>query len=133
MSKRVKGQGQTEFRLTVEDCVEGMHKLASESVDVVVTSPPYNVGTRYNSYKDRRTREDYLRWTVTWATEVKRVLKPNGSLFLNVGAVPSNPFLPHELVVELGALFTLQNTFHWIKSISVETRDREILSVGHFK
>jgi site-specific DNA-methyltransferase (adenine-specific) len=70
---------------------------------------------------------------MTWATEVNRVLKPNGSFFLNIGGVSSDPLLPHELVVELGALFTLQNTFHWIKSISVETPDRKILSVGHFK
>src|SRR5438445_9585997 len=70
---------------------------------------------------------------MTWAAEVKRVLKPNGSFFLNIGGIPSNPLLAHGLVVELGALFTLQNTFHWVKSITVETRNKEILSVGHFK
>ncbi len=133
MKKKVTEQGKTEFSLTIQDCVEGMRKLSSESVDVVVTSPPYNIGTRYNAYNDRRKREDYLRWTVSWATEVKRVLKPSGSLFLNIGGVSSDPLLPHELVVEVGALFTLQNTFHWIKSITVQTRDENILSVGHFK
>src|SRR3989442_4283570 len=113
MSKKAKKEQETEFSLTVDDCVQGMRGLPSGSVDLVVTSPPYNIGTRYNSYTDRRTREDYLRWTMTWGAEVKRVLKPNGSFFLNVGAAPSNRLLPHELVVELGSLFTLQNTFHW--------------------
>src|SRR6185369_12098697 len=104
MLRKFNDQRQTEFNLTVEDCVEGMRKLPSESVDLVVTSPPYNIGTRYKSYEDRRSQENYLRWSRTWATEVKRVLKPNGSFFLNFGAVPSNPLLPHQLVLELSAL-----------------------------
>lgn len=123
----------TEFSLTAQDCVQGMRELPPESVDLVVMSPPYNVGIRYNSYNDRRSREDYLRWTLMWATEVKRVLKPNGSFFLNLGSVPSNPLVSHELVVRLSALFTLQNTFHWVKSITVQTRDGDNLSMGHFK
>src|SRR5437764_1279808 len=61
MRKKVNKRRQTEFNLTVEDCVDGMRRLPSESVDLVVTSPPYNIGTRYNSYTDCRTREHYLR------------------------------------------------------------------------
>lgn len=68
MSKKINVQDQTEFILTAEDCVLGMRKLPAESVDLVVTSPPYNIGARYNSYEDRRTRDDYLRWTMTWAS-----------------------------------------------------------------
>jgi site-specific DNA-methyltransferase (adenine-specific) len=116
-----------------EDCIQGMRKLSSKSVDLVVTSPPYNIGLRYNSYKDDIPREAYLHWTATWATEVKRILKPNGSFFLVVGGVPSNPLLPHEIAVELSALFKLQNTFHWVKSVTVHTRNHQTLSVGHFK
>jgi len=105
-------KGQTEFNLTTQDCIQGMRNLPTESVDLVVTSPPYSVGIRYNSYGDCRRPDDYLRWTLSWAAEIKRVLKPNGSFFLNVGAVPSNPRFPHELIVELSLLFVLQNTFH---------------------
>jgi site-specific DNA-methyltransferase (adenine-specific) len=50
-----------------------------------------------------------------------------------LGACPSNPLIPHELVVELKKLFVLQNTFHWIKSITVETKSGERISAGHFK
>jgi site-specific DNA-methyltransferase (adenine-specific) len=60
-------------------------------------------------------------------------LKPDGSFFLNLGAVPSNPVFPHELIAELSKLFVLQNTFHWIKSISVETPKGDRMSAGHFK
>ena len=102
-----------------------MRELADGSVDVVVTSPPYNLGIRYSKYDDNREGEEYLHWTIAWASEVQRVLKPQGSFFLNVGACPSNPLLPHQLILKLGSLFVLQNTFHWIKSITIETRSRE--------
>jgi site-specific DNA-methyltransferase (adenine-specific) len=64
---------------------------------------------------------------------VRRVLKPDGAFFLNVGAAPANPLLPHELVIRLQPLFRLQNTIHWIKSITVQPRRAPELSVGHFK
>ena len=51
----------------------------------------------------------------------------------SVGATPANPLLPHELVLKLQSVFKLQNTIHWIKSITVEARDGVQSSVGHFK
>jgi site-specific DNA-methyltransferase (adenine-specific) len=110
-----------------------MAALPSESVDVVVTSPPYNLGIRYRSHDDTAPREEYLAWSDRWTAEVRRVLKPNGSFFLNIGAAPANPWLPHELVLRLRTQFVLQNTLHWIKSITVKPRDGDELSVGHFK
>jgi site-specific DNA-methyltransferase (adenine-specific) len=76
-----------------------------------------------------------LQWSREWAAEVKRVLKNNGSFFLNLGACPSNPLVPHELIVALknDVGFVLQNTFHWIKSITVEMKSGEQVSAGHFK
>ena len=62
-----------------------------------------------------------------------RVLKSEGSFFLNLGACPSNPLVPHELIVELKKMFVLQNTFHWIKSITIETKEGNQISSGHFK
>ena len=108
--------------------------MRPNSVDIVVTSPPYNLGIRYSNYNDSRTRNEYLNWSREWAGEVKNVLKENGSFFLNLGACPSNPLIPHELIVALKELgFVLQNTFHWIKSITVETKEGEQVSAGHFK
>jgi site-specific DNA-methyltransferase (adenine-specific) len=111
----------TRFDLRHEDCIEGMSRLADESIDVVVTSPPYNLGISYRKYSDRQDRQSYLRWCHEWAEQVRRILKPAGSFFLNIGAAPSNPMLPHEMVIELRDLFVLQNTIHWIKSIAIDT------------
>ncbi len=127
-------QPNTKFSLETMDCITGMRKLVpDESVDVVVTSPPYNLGIKYKNYQDTRTRDDYLNWCREWAVEVKRVMKESGSFFLNLGASPSNPLIPHELIVSLKELFVLQNTFHWIKSITVDTKDGRQVSAGHFK
>jgi len=118
----------TKFELHLEDCVEGMARLPDADVDLVVTSPPYNLGIRYRKYSDRQDRQSYLNWCGRWAAQLRRVLKPGGSFFLNIGSAPSNPMLPHEIVSQLRDLFVLQNTIHWIKSIAIDNR-----TFGHFK
>jgi site-specific DNA-methyltransferase (adenine-specific) len=110
----------TKFDLRQEDCIGGMSRLKSESIDLVVTSPPYNLGIRYGRYADGEDRKSYLNWCGKWAAQIRRVLKSTGSFFLNVGAAPSNPMLPHEIAMTLRDLFVLQNTIHWIKSITIE-------------
>ena len=87
-----------------------------------MTSPPYNLGVDYRKYSDRQDRESYLRWCRKWAAQIRRILKSNGSFFLNIGSAPSNPMLPHEFAMELRDLLVLQNTIHWIKSIAIEDR-----------
>jgi site-specific DNA-methyltransferase (adenine-specific) len=118
----------TKFDLRLKDCVEGMASLSEAGVDLVVTSPPYNLGVRYRKYSDRLDRQSYLNWCATWAAGIRRILKPTGSFFLNIGSAPSNPMLPHEIVFQLRDLFVLQNTIHWIKSIAIDNR-----TFGHFK
>ena len=125
--------GMTVFELHREDCVRGMAELPAASIDIVVTSPPYNLGIRYSKFSDTADRMSYLRWCKTWVAEIARLLRPDGSFFLNVGAAPANPMFPHEVALELRELFVLQNTIHWIKSISIEEQDGEIVSRGHFK
>lgn len=119
------------------DCLEHLPSLAADSIDLVVTSPPYNLGINYSTFKDNAPREEFLDWCRLWAAELARVMADDASFFLNIGAVPSNPLLPYQLILALTEghqpLFVLQNTIHWVKSITVETRDQESISVGHFK
>jgi site-specific DNA-methyltransferase (adenine-specific) len=126
-------QMKTDFVLHSEDCVLGMSRLAASSIDLVVTSPPYNLGIKYRKYSDISDRASYLNWCEEWGKQIRRVLKPDGSFFLNVGSAPSNPMLPHELVLRLRTLFHLQNTIHWIKAITIEDEDGIPISRGHFK
>jgi site-specific DNA-methyltransferase (adenine-specific) len=123
----------TEFELHHQDCIEGMAPLPPASIDLIVTSPPYNLGIAYSKYSDAGDRGSYLDWCEEWATALRRVLKTDGSLFLNVGAAPSNPLLPYELVMRLQKFFVLQNTIHWIKAITIEDETGAPVSRGHFK
>jgi site-specific DNA-methyltransferase (adenine-specific) len=129
-------QSMTQCDLRQQDCIEGMLRLTNESVDLVVTSPPYNLGIGYRKYADRQDRQSYLNWCAQWAAQIRRILRSNGSFFLNVGSAPSNPMLPHQIVTELTSAsegFLLQNTIHWIKSITIEDRKGDLKSHGHFK
>ncbi|MCW3473611.1 DNA-methyltransferase [Limobrevibacterium gyesilva] len=110
------------------DCLDVLATLKPESVDVVVTSPPYNLDLRYRRYRDRKEEGDYLDWMVAVAAAVRRVMKPDASFFLNISGSSSRPWLPFELIVRLRPLFMLQNHITWIKSIATGTD-----SVGHYK
>jgi site-specific DNA-methyltransferase (adenine-specific) len=123
-----------------EDCIEGMGRLEEGEIDVIVTSPPYNLGVRYGKYKDDQPRESYLLWLDEWATEAKRVLAEDGSLFLNIGAKPTDPLVPLQVLQVMTSHFKLQNTIHWIKSIAIEKSQigdydgiTQDVAVGHFK
>ena len=120
------------FLIKFGDCVRGLKKLDPHSVDVVVTSPPYNLGIQYSTYQDTKTDDEYLEWCDEWAAGIARVLKPDGSFFLNLGNASANPFFAFSVAMRVGKIFELQNTIHWIKSISVE-RETGVASFGHFK
>src|SRR5258705_8781871 len=118
----------TRFDFRCEDCVQGMSRLTNESVDLVVTSPPYNLGIEYRQYADRQDRQSYLNWCAKWSAQIGRILRSEGSFFLNVGSAPSNPMLPHQIVIELTSAsdgFLLQNTIHWIKSITIDAKQSD--------
>jgi site-specific DNA-methyltransferase (adenine-specific) len=110
------------------DCLGELQQLPASSVDVVVTSPPYNIGVAYRSYDDSRPREDYLAWLAEIGLEIKRVLKPDGSLFLNVGGTNTDPWLAMDVAVIFRNHFILQNHIAWVKSVSIRED-----SYGHFK
>ena len=61
-----------------------LHFLADRSVQLVVTSPPYNLGKDYGTARDDATYIGYLGWVETWCRELRRVLEPGGRLCLNI-------------------------------------------------
>jgi site-specific DNA-methyltransferase (adenine-specific) len=106
-----------------ESCVDFIKSLNAENIriDVIVTSPPYNINKEYSSYKDNKEREEYLNWLYQIAKLSYLILKDNGSFFLNIGGTHSDPMLPFDVVKKFKeAGYKLQNTIHWIKSISIE-------------
>lgn len=118
--------------LLTGDCLALLPTLPPASIDVVVTSPPYNLDLRYRTYKDRREEADYLDWMVEVATALRRVMKPDASFFLNISGSSARPWLPFELIVRLRPLFALQNHITWIKSIAIPGAIPGD-SIGHYK
>jgi len=135
-----KDNGETfETVLCCGDCLQGVADLDPGSIDVVVTSPPYNLGIKYGTYDDTIARHEYLDWMGEWAVAVARVLSPEGSLFLNVGGKPTDPWGPLEVAQKVRAYLQLQNTIHWIKSIAIDAASMGKqsglvgdLAVGHY-
>jgi site-specific DNA-methyltransferase (adenine-specific) len=122
------------------DCIEGMAALPDGSVDVIVTSPPYNIGKVYKAYNDNRPRREYLAWMGAVFAECRRILADDGSFFLNVGGKPSDPWIPLDIAMEARDHFHLQNVIHWVKSIAIPCDSvgkacgvEQDLAVGHYK
>jgi site-specific DNA-methyltransferase (adenine-specific) len=132
--------GRATFRFYRGDCLDVLERLPQGVLDAIVTSPPYNLGIRYRSYDDGMPRDRYLAWTGEWVARAARALAADGSLFLNVGAKPTDPWTAIDVALAARHHLRLQNTIHWIKSIAIE---RELagsraglagdLAVGHYK
>ena len=60
------GVGPRSARFYHADCLAVFEQLPPHSVDVSVTSPPYNLGIQYSRYEDSLSQADYLEWTHTW-------------------------------------------------------------------
>ncbi|MDQ3851779.1 MAG: site-specific DNA-methyltransferase [Thermoproteota archaeon] len=125
----------------LKDCITGLKENVKEkSADVVVTSPPYNIGTGYSSYKDELPREKYLTWIEEVGIAIKQALTDDGSFFLNIGNKPKDPWIAWDVAYVLRKYFVLQNVIHWVKSIAINKAQvgnypniSGDIAVGHFK
>ena len=132
--------GRATFRFYLGDCLDILARFPPGSLDAVVTSPPYNLGIRYRTYDDTMPRSRYLDWTGQWIGLAARALAEDGSLFLNVGSKPTDPWTALDVAQAARPHLRLQNTIHWIKSIAIEkalagagAKLEEDLAVGHYK
>lgn len=97
------------------DCIEGLKKLPDKSVDCIVTSPPYWKGFEYEAYFN--SYKQYLDWCELWLTECKRVLKPNGTFWLNVINDSEITIRAFELmeIATRKIMFKLHDTIIWYR------------------
>ena len=73
------------IQLYHEDCISGLKShIKPGSIDVIITSPPYNLGAKYSKYVDDLPEEEYLGWMDQVVQELKRVMHPKSSFFLNM-------------------------------------------------
>jgi modification methylase len=98
-----------------EHSSEEMHELPDNSVALMVTSPPYNVG---KDYDQDLSLEEYLGFLKTVLAETKRVLVPGGRIAFNVANLGRKPYIPLNSYVattayELGLL--MRGEIIWVK------------------
>jgi len=69
------------YNLYQGDCVEVLSLIEQESIDLVVTSPPYNVS---KEYENKLSETEYKDFSLQWLKECHRVLKPDGRICVNI-------------------------------------------------
>ena len=73
----------------IGDCCEVMEKIPKNSIQTIVTSPPYNIKKKYGKYNDNIEFDEWKNLIQKTFQNAKRILKDNGSFFLNVSPIPS--------------------------------------------
>jgi len=66
------------------DILKMFSKTPDNFVDLIVTSPPYNVGINYSDWDDTLPPEEYYDWCEKWLKECYRTLKPDGRIVINI-------------------------------------------------
>lgn len=67
------------------DAIEKLKDIPDESIDLIVTDPPYNLNKDYGNNSDNLEFEEYLEFSRKWLNECKRVLKKNGTIYVFMG------------------------------------------------
>ncbi|MDD1698247.1 MAG: site-specific DNA-methyltransferase [Methanoregula sp.] len=70
--------------LIVHENIFTTKQISLESIDLIVTSPPYNVDIKYNSHNDQITYPEYLNFSKRWMKKCYRWLKNDGRFCLNI-------------------------------------------------
>lgn len=67
------------------DCTTELKKIETNTVDLIIADPPYNVGKNYGNGSDRQDFEEYISFSKEWLTECHRILKNNGTIYVFIG------------------------------------------------
>ena len=92
------------------DTIDVMSEMPEGWVDLVVTSPPYNVGIKYDEHNDEIVMDEYWEWSEKWMTEVYRLLKDDGRIAINI---------PYEVNVQArgGRVFFASEIYQVMKKV----------------
>jgi len=72
-------------RIVSGDLLKVLPRWPAESVDLVFADPPFNIGYKYDKYRDDLAPLAYINWTKDWLDACLRVLKPAGSMWVAIG------------------------------------------------
>lgn len=105
-----------DLRIIIGDAIKLFHSLESESVDLIIADPPYNLGKDYGNNHDSKLFNEYLDFSKTWLSEAKRVLKSDGTIYVFMG-VRFISYLYDILDVQLNMHFNSWVTWYYTQGI----------------
>ena len=92
------------------NCIEEMQKLEANSVDGMVTDPPYGLDFMGKHWDNKGAPRNFQRWCRTWATAAIRIMKPGA-----FGVIFSHPRTFHRMMAGLeDAGFEIRDTLMWL-------------------
>lgn len=109
------------------DCLEVMKDIPDKSIDLIITSPPYNMTyrkggyadkvRRYDEYNDWKPENEYLDWSVSIFKEFEQILDDFGVILYNFSYSIENPSLPYKMIMNIleKTEFNLVDTIIWKK------------------
>jgi len=75
----------SEQKIINGEAIEELKKIKSNSIDLIVADPPYNLNKNYGNKSDSKSFDDYIDFTQQWIKEATRVLKPTGTIYVFMG------------------------------------------------
>ena len=93
-------------KITQGDCLELFKNIPDNSVDMAFADPPFNLNKKYSKYKDDLSFQEYLDWCKKWISEMVRVVKPTGCIFVHN--------IPKWLIYYAQYLNNVATFRHWI-------------------
>jgi site-specific DNA-methyltransferase (adenine-specific) len=75
----------SEIKIFQGNAIQKMQEFKSNSVDLIIADPPYNLGKDYGNDSDVRNFEEYIKFTKMWTEEASRILKKSGTIYVFMG------------------------------------------------
>lgn len=104
------------IRIITGDALERLKDIESETIDLIIADPPYNLGKDYGNNHDLRGFDEYLHFSETWLREAHRVLKNEGTIYVFMG-VRFISYLYDILNQKLGMFFNSWITWHYTQGM----------------
>ena len=106
------------------DVIEVLKKIPDNSVEVTFADPPFNLNKKYGNHLDKMSSGDYIRWCEQWLSEMVRITKPEGSIFVHN--------IPKWLIYFANHLNKIAHFKHWIAWDSMSTPLGKTLLPAHY-
>lgn len=103
----------------VGDCLELFPRVRTQSVDLIVADPPFNIGYGYDKHEDSMTPERYAEFTEMWLYECRRVLADHGSIYVCIGDEYAA-----QVKLAMDALFRFRNWIIWHYTFGVHNTQK---------